>query len=367
MAGLIGEVLSIIASWNRRPVRKIRDSAIFITAFPLALLLVAGMAGGWSWRAKLWLIEFELAWTIVAVLVIAARRLPLAAEIGVAIAASSTKVDLAKVGETYLRLVASILAAEIFAGLVTLWAPVHGDLSLSFLGLFLGIGWLAYWLWTGEDVEWWKKTVKFTIALSLVAVVSGVLIPYLMPATTAELGRHSGVADEAGLSLVKSIAALFRGTATPKQAFYAVAMILIIALGVLKLLDKKKSAGGRAVAGIAVALTLVALVSWFVWGMGGVMAKGAVAPAPLGEIERREVPLAGPEAWVPVAPLPPWRVKVDQRHVRGMLDIRYNDGREVRVGSDDKLTLPGALYPTALKGEGIGLIWLCPPPSKACE
>lgn len=91
-------------------------------------------------------------------------------------------------------------------------------------------------------------------------------------------------------------------------------------------------------------------------------------PSPAaGDIERREIPLEPPGAWVAVAPLPPWRVKVDQRHVRGELVIRYNDGREVTAGPETKLTLPRTLYPVALKGEGIALLWLCPPPSRACE
>ena len=354
MAGLVGVVLSFIASWNTRPLRKIRDSAIFITVFPLVLLLVAGFVGGWSWRAKLWIIEFELAFAIIAVLWLAVRRLPLAAEIGVAIAAASKTVTIANAAEAYLRFIASILVAEIFAGLVTL-LPVHGNLSLSFLGLFLGIGWLVYWLWTGEEVEWWKRMVKTTLTLSLVAVVSGVLVPYLMPGATSEVVSRQSAPDAGMTVVVRGVHGLFSGTATPYQAYWAVAVVVILGAVAIKLLKGT----GRAVAGLVVLLTLAALISWFNWGAGVAARVGAevTVAAPVVRADRHDVQFTKPGEVISVNRLIPgcWQWSVDGPGV-ATTQMRFIDGAEEPI-------LPyrgiGRRSLDALKGErGDELVYL---------
>lgn len=367
MASPVGVFLSMVKNWNIVQLKLLRNTAVAITVCPLLLLLIAGFAGGWSWQVKLWLIEFELAFAVIGVLVLAARRLPLAAEIGVAIAASSKKVYIANAADAYLKLVTSILAAEIFAGLVTLWAPVHGNLPLSFLGFFIGIGWLVYWLWTGEEVEWWQKTVKTTLTLSLVAIVSGVLVPYLMPDTTKELVSRQSAPD-AGMSIVvRGVHGLFTGSATPYQAYWAVAAVIILAVVARRMI---KSTAGRAVAGLVIGLTLVALISWFVWGVGAPIAKGGPngVTAPAIQIDRHDVQFTKPGEIIMVNHRIPgcWQWSVDGPGV-ATTKMQFVDGGEEfilpyrAVGRRSLLSLKGE------KGDELVYLWVRPDVCRKAE
>ena len=327
MASLVAVLLFIWVNWNREELKTIRDNFIAITLFPLAMLLTAAFVGGWSWQAKLILIELELAVAIIGILWLAARRIAITAEIAVAVVAASTKKNLGDVADGYVRFVASILAAEIFAGLVTLWAPVHGNFPLSFLGLFLGIGWIVYWLWTGEDVEWWQKTVKTTITLSLVAVVSGVLVPYLMPGATGEIVSRQSAPDAGMTVVIRGIHGLFSGSATPYQAYWAVAAVIILAAAMRVI----KSKGGRVVAGLVVLLTLAALISWFVWGAGVAARVGAevTVAAPVVRADRHDVQFTKPGEVISVNRLIPgcWQWSVDGPGV-ATTQMRFTDGAE---------------------------------------
>lgn len=183
-----------------------------------------------------------------------------------------------------------------------------------------------------------------------------------------QVGAKPSAPSEGGEGWLEQAYAGFTGN--PRISAFAAMLVL---LAVTALLIIVRLLQGKPFGRLAVAAAVL-LVAWliadrqFAQGtMPALLFLSAAQSSPAGEIERREIPLEPPGTWVPIASLPPWRVKVDQRHVRGVLEIRYNDGREIKAGPDDKLTLSRTLYPVALKGEGIGLIWLCPPPSKACE
>lgn len=105
--------------------------------------------------------------------------------------------------------------------------------------------------------------------------------------------------------------------------------------------------------------------------------EGRAAPVPsvastppaadTGKIIEREIPLGGPGVRVSVDRFPSWRWKLDQRAAKGVLEVWLSDGTKMELGPESKLITSKTNYPTAIRGEGTAFLWLCPPPSQACE
>ena len=319
MDRLLATILSIGYNWNRREFRRFRNCALALTVLPLGMLLGAAALGGIAWQYKL--IAIELAWLIVlyATIVFGWRRLPFVVEVGTLLAASDPDPkakDRKFTGDVrvsvteYLRLVMAVLASQTAAGFITLWLPVHANVSLALLGLSVGMAFVAYWIWQ-QGETWWPKLVWWLTFFTALFALVGLTVPYYFPQTTSEVVSDPGRFDG-------GLAALIRGQATPQTVFWVIFGLLLVQAVLPAML--KAEAWSVVRKGMWL-LVLALLTSWFIWGSGWALIK-----------ERVESPLAS--AAVPTGPTAQvqlhsteWRqiANVTREHVRkqgGCVDLR---------------------------------------------
>lgn len=193
MVGILEIIWGILQYWHTVEFRRLRNSIVAGIIFPFIFLLLAAVAGGWSWSAKLILIEIELFGAAICLIWLAYRRTPLALEIATAIRIAQdpslrNPIDAAY---DYLRLVAAVIASELATGLLILWLPVHRNYPMSFLALATVMIFITYAIWR-KGKFWWPKLVYRLAFFTLVAALFSILFPQ----TSVVISRLGGGVDE---------------------------------------------------------------------------------------------------------------------------------------------------------------------------
>lgn len=256
----------------------------------------------------------------------------------------------AAAGTRYVRLVGVVLFTELMLSLYLLLMPLHHNLGavplLVLAAVAVGIGTA---LWGG----WLSGKFYTGVAVAIVVIVS---LSFLFPEVFRVVGIQGGAVDQriAGEIIAHPMRLLLWG-----------AGFLVLAAHVAaRAFDKPwlKAAAW----GLVLLVLVLAAIDRLTWGPGLAAVTAPPTAAAVGEIERREISLSGPDREVAVGALPPWRFKVDQQQVHGVLTIRFTDGATDMLQPGEEKEFGRARYPAAFKGEGTVLLWLCPPPSKAC-
>lgn len=306
MVAFLARILNIVRySWV--VLRDLGYSALAIILVPLALLVVAAYLGGVSWYAKLVAIEIEWLLVTVGVIWLTARHAKAVGAVALGVAATDPGAARPLIGDAReaigdaLRLVAAILATEFIAGIIVLLAPIHANIVLSLLGIPIAMTFVGYWVWQG-GAPWWPKVVWWLNMAALVAVLTGLIMPYAFPGLTQDIVGHAG-------SLDGNLRAAGRGEASPLVVFLLVVLAIVLRKLLLAVLKPPYQA---AVGGAIFWLIVAGVVSWFVLGAGGGAAGGSASAPPrsprlvatphLG-VQMIEVPLYGFDRLTPVGNL----------------------------------------------------------------
>lgn len=364
MAGLLVEfarLLRILGSmsgnWNRREIRRTRNSALVIVLVPLLLIIPGAFLGGWNWGAKVAVIQIGMWISVFVSIWLAWRRVPIGAELSVLLSATDSEKagreftgDLREGVYDYIRLVAAILASEIAAGFIALWLPAHQNPAMALLLLPVTIAFVTYTIWQ-EGRFWWPALVHWLTWFTLVTSVLAVFLPKAAQEATNGSKEVDGY-----------LAALLRGEASVQSVFW----IIVAALVIAAMLAQKYGIGKTKPA--AKILIAVLVIWWLAWGPGGGFIKERAAA--YGEprisagsgagFRRVEVRLKGVDQWMRVANLfpPCTQYKIASGEARGGL-IRFADGSEQILGEDGPDDL-GRRDPVAMKGEGVIGVWVGP-------
>lgn len=255
-----------------------------------------------------------------------------------------------EIGERYVRMVGVVLFTELMLALYAVFVPFHRNLGavplLLLAAAAVGIGTA---IWGG-----WLSGRFYTGLAAAIAVI--ITASFWFPETFHVISGQ-GARVDAG------IAGAISGQPM-RLLLWGVGLLILAAYVAARALDKPwlKAAAW----GLVLLVLVLAMIDRLAWGPGLAAVTAPPMATAVGEIERREIPLAGPDREVPVGALPPWRFKVDQQQVRGALTIRFTDGATDTLAPGEEKTFGRTRYPAAFKGEGTVLLWLCPPPSKAC-
>ena len=305
MARLLGMVLGMVRnSWVE--LRALGLSALLIILPPLGALVVAAYLGGWSWYAKLVAIEIEWLLVTIGVIWLAARRAAVSGGIGLAAAATEPSIVRPLAGDAReavadaLRLVAAVLATEMVAGIIVVVAPIHSNIVLSLVGIPIAMTFVCYWVWQG-GTPWWPKAVWWLNMAALVAVLTGLIMPYAFPDATQEIMSQSGSPDRA-------LAAFFRGQGSLWTTLGVLLLLLVLRFPLLLAVPQAH----RAAAGRAIFWLIVFVVSWFALGARGDAPDGVASNLPRAPrlmttphrgVRTIEVPLQGFDRLTPVGHL----------------------------------------------------------------
>lgn len=253
MVGFLEMLFSILRNWHVVELRRLRNSAAAMVVLPLIFILSGAFLGGWSRELKVVLIVVGLLLISGFLLWLAARRLPIGAEIATIIKAVRQGGGIVKVPadgvEAYIRFVAAVLTSEVVIGLIALWLRAHQDPPMTFVLLLAALAYAVYQAWQKGESQWPKVAggiAVFTIFVSAAAIS--------FPQTFAEVTARQERLDSMMLGLLRGDANAWGVLG----AVVGVALIAILIHGV------RTNCVGRAIGSIVVIAMLLLVVLWLV-------------------------------------------------------------------------------------------------------